>query len=51
MLNNKVIQSKLLAIEVRQNALALQIKKCRNEITSLRSKVKKLQRENDNEIC
>jgi len=51
MLNNKIIQSKLLAIEVRQNALALQIKKCINQITSLRSKVKRLQKENDNEVC
>jgi len=51
MLNNKIIQSKLLAMEVRHNAQSLQIKKCRNEITTLRAKVKKLEKEKNNEVC
>jgi|TARA_R100000353_G_scaffold551_3_gene759 uncharacterized coiled-coil protein SlyX len=47
---NRKLEIKLQALEVRINAQALHIRRCKNEIASLRAKVQRLQKENDNEV-
>jgi len=44
MLTNKKIQTKILTQDVRLSAFAMQLKRMRNEILSLRAKVNRLEK-------